>query len=484
MSESYNAEKRMSEQYKINISSEEPLSIQKAVSRLKEDLRLFDCKSALINSSNRNLLVTFTLHVQPADITGWLCRQTVYPKLLWTNREKDFSVAGIGAADSITFEESGNNDASFHQFGLAIASKDPHARYFGGFHFNNLETQDPIWQQFSSFSFILPLIQLTFENKRFSLTCHLLLEDCVESGTKISAINDALDRVVSDFDCSTMKVPEFLDLSYNPDERTWIEQCQKALQSFSTGGMEKIMLARQTVLEFGNSFSPLLFLLQYPSPQNAIYRFYFEPTENNAFFSFSPERLYRRDGNMLLTEALAGTCSKETISGSDNEASEALLSSEKDIREHKFVKDMIYQELLKICSNIDMDKDVTVLQLNRLAHLYTRCTAILKPEFQDDSSVLKLLHPTPAVGGVPKTNALEHIIDLEPFSRGWYAAPVGWVSRSASEFSVAIRSALVNGRFAYLYSGAGLVKGSNPFSEWEEVDQKIGEILAITRMEV
>jgi menaquinone-specific isochorismate synthase len=79
---------------------------------------------------------------------------------------------------------------------------------------------------------------------------------------------------------------------------------------------------------------------------------------------------------------------------------------------------------------------------------------------------------------------MKHIMNLEPFSRGWYAGPVGWISRDASEFSVGIRSALVNGRFAYLYSGAGLVKGSNPYSEWEEVDQKIGDILAITRQEV
>ena len=186
---------------------------------------------------------------------------------------------------------------------------------------------------------------------------------------------------------------------------------------------------------------------------------------------------------MLLTEALAGTCSKESINGDDQHASETLLNSEKDIREHNFVREMIYNELLKICSTIDMDDEIQVLQLHRLAHLYTRCSAKLKPEFENDSAVLNLLHPTPAVGGVPKPPAMQQIMELEPFSRGWYAAPVGWVSRDASEFCVAIRSALVNGRFAYLYSGAGLVKGSDPLSEWEEVEQKIGDILAITRQE-
>ena len=474
----------MSEYHNIITSSEETLSIQKAVSRLKETLSVFDFKSALSGHLDRNLLVTFSQPVQSLEIAGWLCRQAVYPKLFWMNREKDFSAAGIGIADTITFDGSGNNDACFKRFGVSVADKTNGARYFGGFHFNNQEQQNPIWEKFSSFSFVLPLIQLTFEHNIFSISCHLLLESNVAAETKISAITAMLDRVITDSDCSAMKLPELLDLSYNPDEKNWIEQCQKALQTFNSSGMEKIMLARQTVLEFSGSFSPLLFLLQYPYPQNAIYRFYFEPAEHHAFFSFSPERLYKRDDNMLLTEALAGTCSKETIQGGDLQASEALLNSEKDIREHKFVKDMIYQELLKICSEINMEKEVQVLQLNRLAHLYTRCAAKLKPEFLNDFEVLKLLHPTPAVGGVPKTEAMNHIVDLEPFSRGWYAAPVGWISRDAAEFSVAIRSALVNGRFAYLYSGAGLVQGSNPFSEWEEVDQKIGDILAITRQEV
>ena len=465
------------------IPSVEPLSIKKAVSSLAAALLLYRDEHALQDRRDQAMLVTFRQPVQPTELTEWLCRQTVYPRLFWMNRERDFSVAGIGIADAIAFEGSGSNEASFQQFALSVKDKNPDARYFGGFRFNNKEQQEPIWQEFSSFSFILPLLQLTFENETFSLSCHLWLEGNDDLGTKIDTITGLLDQVESDTDCLAMKLPELQNLSYNPDEKNWVEQCRKALLTFESGDMEKIMLARQTTLEFSRSFSPLLFLLHYPYPQNTIYRFYFEPSENNAFFSFTPERLYRRDGSMLLTEALAGTCSKESITGDDHHASESLLNSEKDIREHDFVRKMIYEELHKICSSIDMEKEVKVLQLNRLAHLYTRCTAQLKPEFQNDSAVLQLLHPTPAVGGVPKAPAMQHIMELEPFSRGWYAAPVGWVSRDAAEFCVAIRSALVNGRFAYLYSGAGLVKGSDPFSEWEEVDQKIGDILAITRQE-
>ena len=411
----------MSEHYHIIIPSEEPLSIEKAVSSLASALNRYRDECALPDHRDRAMLVTFRQPLQPTELPEWLCRQTVYPRLFWMNRERDFSVAGIGIADTIASEASGSNEASFGLFARCIASKDPDARYFGGFCFNNEEEQEPIWQEFSSFSFVLPLIQLTLENGAFAISCHLWLECGDKLPAKISAITDMLKRVITDTDCSAMKLPELLNISYNPDEKNWIEQCQKALLTFDAGSMEKIMLARQTNLEFSHSFSPLLFLLQYPYPQNAIYRFYLEPIENHAFFSFTPERLYRRDGNKLLTEALAGTCSKESLNGDDHHASEMLLNSEKDIREHNFVRDMIYDELLKICSNIDMEKEIKVLQLNRLAHLYTRCTAQLKPEFESDGDVLQLLHPTPAVGGVPKAPAMQHSLELETFSRGWYS---------------------------------------------------------------
>jgi len=460
--------------------STEPLSIEKAISSLKKALQLYRESCALPHHDHAQL-VTFHHSLLPAELLEWLSHQNVYPRLYWMNRERDFSVAGIGVADTIALNKSGSNRVSFEQFERCIATKNPNARYFGGFCFNNEEEQEAIWQEFSSFSFILPLVQITFEDGVYTLSCHLWLEVGDEIAAKISTITDVLNRITSDTNYSALQLPELQNISYNPDQNQWIEQCQKALSTFESGEMEKIMLARQTTLEFSRSFSPLLFLLHYPSSQNNIYRFYLEPAENHAFFSFTPERLYRRDGKMLLTEALAGTCPKESINGSDHHASEVLLNSEKDIREHNFVKEMISLELVKICSTIDMDKEVQVLQLNRLAHLYTRCRAELKAEFEHDSAVLQLLHPTPAVGGVPKAPAMQHIMELEPFSRGWYAAPVGWVSRDAAEFAVAIRSALVNGRFATLYSGAGLVKGSTPFAEWEEIDHKIAEMLAITR---
>ncbi|NTV97994.1 MAG: isochorismate synthase [Chlorobiaceae bacterium] len=474
----------MSERYNIITPSETSLPFEKAVESLKSALARYENEYTNRDNPFRNGFVVFSQQIEPLDIKGWLGNQMVFPRLYWMNREKDFAVAGIGSADTIQFEGTGDNESSFREFGRRVSEKNPKARYFGGFRFNNLETRDRIWQDFSSCSLFLPLIQLTFENNAFLLSCHLVTDEQSDTGKKVAELIHTLNQVNSSTGNTLMKLPDLVRLSYNPDEKNWETTCRKALETFERGEMEKIALARQTVLEFASSFSPFLFMLLYPSRNSAIYNFYFEPSENQAFLSFSPERLYRRNGSLLLTEALAGTCSKETLNGDKIDASEILLNSEKDIREHKFVKDMIYNELLEVSSDIDMEEEVQVLQLNRLAHLYTRCSAKLKPEFENDSAVLMTLHPTPAVGGVPRIRAMQHIMELEPFSRGWYAAPAGWISRDAAEFSVAIRSALVIGNRAYLYSGAGLVKGSDPSSEWEEVDQKIRDILAITRQEI
>ena len=90
-----------------------------------------------------------------------------------------------------------------------------------------------------------------------------------------------------------------------------------------------------------------------------------------------------------------------------------------------------------------------------------------------DAELLTALHPTPAVGGYPTDRAVREIAEREPFDRGWYAGPVGWVGRDGAEFAVAIRSGLVEGSTLSVFAGAGIVAGSVPGNEWEELDYKI-----------
>ena len=94
--------------------------------------------------------------------------------------------------------------------------------------------------------------------------------------------------------------------------------------------------------------------------------------------------------------------------------------------------------------------------------------------------VLHALHPTPAVGGLPKDRALEYIKEKEYFTRGLYAAPIGVISKSnEAEFAVALRSMRITGKSATLYAGAGIVKGSTGESEYEETRTKFRPMLDV-----
>jgi isochorismate synthase len=90
-----------------------------------------------------------------------------------------------------------------------------------------------------------------------------------------------------------------------------------------------------------------------------------------------------------------------------------------------------------------------------------------------------LLHPTPAVGGLPRAEALAAIAALEGFDRGLYAGPVGWVDANGDgEWAVALRGAHLDGPRARLVAGAGIVAGSDPDAEWAETEAKLRPMLA------
>ena len=109
----------------------------------------------------------------------------------------------------------------------------------------------------------------------------------------------------------------------------------------------------------------------------------------------------------------------------------------------------------------------------QLVHLHTPITAPLAD--QQPLAVAAALHPTPAVAGLPRREAMAALRSLEPFERGYYAAPIGWIdSEGDTELRVAIRSGCLQGQKLELTAGAGLVRGSAVDRELAEVALKLG----------
>ncbi|TFD79113.1 isochorismate synthase [Cryobacterium psychrophilum] len=192
----------------------------------------------------------------------------------------------------------------------------------------------------------------------------------------------------------------------------------------------------------------------------------------------SPETLIRADHGDVNARVLAGTISRGVDAVSDTEAALALATSNKDGDEHEFAVQSVLKSLRPHTSVLTSSDIPFTVKLPNLWHLATDVEGTLS----DGSTSLDLiaaLHPTAAVAGTPTESALDLIRELEPFDRGRYAGPVGWVGADGDgEWAIALRCAQVSSTGAVTaYAGCGIVLDSDPERELAETKMKFRPIV-------
>jgi menaquinone-specific isochorismate synthase len=244
------------------------------------------------------------------------------------------------------------------------------------------------------------------------------------------------------------------------------------LAAIASGDVKKIVLARVQEMRAGGPLHPLRLLNGLRERFPECYSFSVANGCGQSFIGASPERLVRVSKGVLETEALAGSARRGASASEDAALGAALLSSEKDLREQRHVLDSIVRRLAPLGLTLTFPEAPSLRKLANVQHLHTPVSATL-PAGVHLLDALARLHPTPAVGGSPREEAVARIRDLEGFPRGLYAGAIGWMnSRGGGEFLVGIRSALVDGNTARLYAGAGIVAGSDPEKEFAETELK------------
>jgi menaquinone-specific isochorismate synthase len=190
----------------------------------------------------------------------------------------------------------------------------------------------------------------------------------------------------------------------------------------------------------------------------------------------SPETLVRVEGNAVTARVLAGTAPRGDDAVTDAAARDRIDASEKDLAEHAFALSSVMSALDGHAAGVSSSPRPFPLALPNLWHLASDVTGTLT----DGSSSLDLiaaLHPTAAVAGAPTAAALRIIDELEPFDRGRYAGPVGWVGANGDgEWAVALRCAHIKGTTVTAYAGAGIVADSDPARELAETTLKFRPI--------
>ena len=254
-----------------------------------------------------------------------------------------------------------------------------------------------------------------------------------------------------------------------------------AVARISTGVLRKVVLARTIEVEAGRRLDPRLLAHRLRAVNPDAYTFAF-PTDRGPLVGASPELLVSRIGREVRSNPLAGSAPRSGDPEEDRANADGLAASAKNREEHALVVDAVAQTLRPVCESLAWDPAPVLLETPNVWHLSTRFRGILRDPAPTVLDLVAALHPTPAVGGTPTGAALSAIGELEPFDRGYYAGPVGWVDGDGDgEWAIALRCALLEGSCATLFAGAGIVADSEPAAEVDETARKFRAFLDALR---
>lgn len=192
----------------------------------------------------------------------------------------------------------------------------------------------------------------------------------------------------------------------------------------------------------------------------------------------TPETLAGVHGGRLTLRVLAGSTARGVNPAADRESAHRLVTSSKDNDEHRFAVNSVLQSLATITHHVVADEQPSTLKLANVWHLATEIEATLPPEVTS-LDVVAAIHPSAAVAGSPTEQALAIIRATEPFDRGRYTGPVGWMdSTGDGEWSIALRCAQWSPEGTITaYAGAGIVIDSDPKSELLETRLKFKPVV-------
>ena len=197
--------------------------------------------------------------------------------------------------------------------------------------------------------------------------------------------------------------------------------------------------------------------------------------EGTSFLGSTPELLVRVEGQTVTSGALGGSAPRGADDEEDRVLGDSLLASAKNLEEHEYVVSAVRSALGSVAGPLYSVERPRLMRLPEAQHLYTPVQGRLR-ERRSALEVAGLLHPTPAVCGVPRETA-RAIIEREEPHRGWYTGAVGWMDAGGGgEFAVALRSGLVDRSRMFLWAGAGIVAGSDPEAEFAETETKFSAL--------
>lgn len=431
---------------------------------------------------NRHILAVTRLPIQAPDFIQLLEKNIEHSTInLWLGKD-DYSLIGLGIAHELIAKGENRfavlSEAWKELISDAVVTGNEGVIAMGGFRFDTDSCHSELWNNFPDAVLIIPSIMIC---SRSNGTSDLIISNMITSQSNIEnrfkEIEEFWHKINSKKEYKQSKSIKHFTIKEDSNLKAqWSNLVHHALEDINQQKLKKVVIARQLHLKADQpiSLSHVIHKLRSNNPKACVFAF---DRQNSYFVGATPETLFSSRSGFFQTMALAGTAPRGNSAQEDIILGEQLLHNMKDINEHALVMNTIKATLTDLCTDLYIDHSPSLHKLPKVQHLIT----CFKGKIKSNKNILDIihcLHPTPAVGGIPKAAAINFLSAYETMDRGWYAGPIGWINSDGDgEFMVALRSGIIHGDNAVLFAGCGIVAGSEAESEFQETELKFSTML-------
>ena len=253
-------------------------------------------------------------------------------------------------------------------------------------------------------------------------------------------------------------------------KETYLEKANTVLKKLKKNKLQKLVLSRIVGKELKQAFDPDLAFSILNARYSHSFNYVFHLPSTGSWLGATPETFLRIDTQKAETVSLAGTKPVDHIDW-----------TLKERREQAIVTDFISYELEKLgIVKYRIEGPESILAGN-VAHLSSKFNIPISDLKGKTGKLIRSLHPTPAVCGLPKKEAFEYIRQIEDHDRKFYAGFLGpWRMNGHSDLFVNLRCAEFDSSKMHIFVGGGLTSSSVAESEWDETVHKSKTLLSIT----
>lgn len=412
--------------------------------------------------------------------------QYVGERFFWKNDAEQMTIVGLGICGKVETDQATDRfsyvEKEWQKLKQSIVMINRYDEsgvgplLFGGFSFDPKRKKTKLWSNYAHSTFRLPQFMYTEKNGQAYMTMNVI---CTEKDdeTLIDKIEQKRSELFEQIDqpFTFYQNPLVSEVETNPEK--WKRTVEEIVVELKEDELKKVVLARETRLTYKHPIQTERVLYNLLHQQQQCFIFAFE-SGRDCFIGATPERLIKKEDRNMMTACIAGSIKRGNTTEEDNMLGDMLLNDEKNLVEHQYVVDMIKEAVVQLCDEVELPHRPTLLKMRDIQHLHTPVSGKVK----ETTSLLLLverLHPTPALGGTPKDEAVKKIREVEELDRGLYGSPLGWIDYNGNgDFAVSIRSGLIQENEISLFAGCGVVENSNVESEYEETKVKFRPMLS------